>query len=492
MKNLLLLFFISFNYLVFAQNKPNIIFILADDLGYNEISRNGTDFYTPAIDQLAREGVYFNYAYNNAICSPTRASFITGEHAYRNSLSVDVIRPWENRFVPTSKKLISQYLKEQGYTTGIIGKWHLGEYFPEQLPNNRGFDYFFGLLSGSGDYFNYFGWGGYDLQENGVIYYPKKDSKYRRDSIYITNLFEDRAIDFINQSSKCGENEPFFLYLPVTAPHFKPNFTSSITIAAGADNQAPDSLINIAPSNYTLEKKKRWGNIKALDNLVGKVKNAVYLNNIQNNTIIIFCSDNGAPNSASLSVTTGNLPYAGFKSNLLEGGCKTPFIWWQPSNQNIVPNSTINEPIHMIDMLPTFFSLAQGKEINPSWDGIDINRIINGENIERLLLISYIKNRIYAVVEDNLKGIYNRNGTINDVTAQSSTISVYNLLTDLSESTNIAGQNTFFVSQVTNYINNVVDPLWNYFQPIIPQPSDFVAPNPRGVGQYSPNYYYKR
>src|SRR5678815_4496129 len=188
--------------------KPNIVFILADDLGRHDCGfMGGTEIKTPHLDKLAAAGTKLDAFYVQPVCSPTRAAFLTGRYPMRYGLHVGVVRPWATYGLPLDERLLPQALKEVGYETAITGKWHLGHFQPAYLPTHRGFDHQYGHYNGAIDYNTHIRDGGFDWH---------RDDQVCRDEGYSTHLIAREAAAFI---AEAAGRKPFFLYVPFNAVH---------------------------------------------------------------------------------------------------------------------------------------------------------------------------------------------------------------------------------------------------------------------------------
>ena len=190
-----------------APAKPNIVFILADDLGYADVGWHGGEIKTPNLDKLANGGAKLEQFYVQPVCSPTRAAFMTGRYPMRHGLQVGVVRPWAQYGLPLDERTLPQALKEAGYETAITGKWHLGHFQPEYLPTRRGFDHQYGHYNGALDYFTH-------IRDEGFDWH--KDDKVNRDEGYSTHLLATEAARLIRERDK---KKPLFLYVPFNAVH---------------------------------------------------------------------------------------------------------------------------------------------------------------------------------------------------------------------------------------------------------------------------------
>ena len=190
-----------------AAEKPNVLVILADDLGWGDVGFHASEIETPNLDKLASSGARLEQFYVQPVCSPTRAALLTGRYPMRHGLQVGVVRPWAQYGLPLEERTLAQALKEAGYETAICGKWHLGHFHRDYLPTRRGFDHQYGLYNGMIDYFKHDRDGGHDWH---------RDDKACYDQGYSTLLLADEAIRLIRQH---GKAKPLFLYLPFNAVH---------------------------------------------------------------------------------------------------------------------------------------------------------------------------------------------------------------------------------------------------------------------------------
>jgi len=321
--------------------KPNILFLLIDDLGFTDVGFNGGDIKTPHIDKLAKSGAKFTAHYVQPVCSPTRAALMTGRYPMRHGLQVGVVRPWAQYGLPLEERTLAQALRHAGYFTAIIGKWHLGHFQREYLPTMRGFDHQYGHYNGALDYFTHIRDGGFDWHRN---------DKVNRDEGYTTTLLGDEAVRLID---KHDPKTPMFLYMPFNAPH--------------TPLQAlPEHLKHY---EHVKDKTRRTYSamVHAVDEQIGRIIAALEKKGMLENTIIIFSSDNGGP--IALGATNGIL--RGGKAGLYQGGViSASFAAWPG---RIKGGTTIAEPMHMIDWYPTLIKRAGGSlEQKLPIDGIDI------------------------------------------------------------------------------------------------------------------------
>ncbi|HUU21761.1 MAG TPA: sulfatase [Phycisphaerae bacterium] len=332
--------------------KPNIIVILADDLGYADVGYQGCkDISTPHIDSIAAGGVRFTDGYVSCpVCSPTRAGLMTGRyqnrfgHEFNTGPAPEALT--EHVGLPVEETTIADVMKSAGYATGVIGKWHLGIH-PKYHPFRRGFDEFFGFLAGSHSYFQ-------PLQ-------PKWSPVQRgnepvNEKAYLTDAFTREAVDFIGRHKE----KPFFLYLPYNAPH--------------TPMQAPPKYLKRFASIEDAKRRTYAAMVSGVDDGVGAVLSALKDNGLREDTLVIFLSDNGGPPKANAS---RNDPLSGGKSSAFEGGIRVPFAMQWPGR--ITPGSVYREPVISLDILPTAAAAAGAKlPAQRPVDGVNILPYVTG------------------------------------------------------------------------------------------------------------------
>ena len=309
-----------------AAERPNMLFILADDLGSYDVGWRGSDIKTPNLDKLALGGARLDQFYVQPVCSPTRAALLTGRYPMRHGLQVGVVRPWAQHGLPLEERTLPQALGEAGYTTGIFGKWHLGHFAPEYLPTRRGFDRQYGHYNGALDYFEHTRDGGFDWHRH---------DKVCRDEGYSTFLVADEAAKFIREHDG---RKPFFAYVPFNAVH--------------APLQVPESFKK--PYSGIAGNRRTYAAMTtAMDEAIGRIVAAVEARGWRTNTLIVFSSDNGGPNPGRL---TSNGPLRAGKGTIYEGGVKTcAFANWPG---RVPSNSVVNAPLHIADWYPTLLMLG--------------------------------------------------------------------------------------------------------------------------------------
>jgi arylsulfatase A len=324
------------------RDRPNLVLVLADDLGYGDLVCFGHPLVkTPHLDRLAQRGVRLTNFYADApVCSPTRAALLTGRVPQRNGLTNVIEVEDEHSHLSAAEQLLPQLLKAHGYVTGIVGKWHLGEEQPYR-PNQRGFDYFFGGLKGGLDFFSHdFIGGRHDLwQDNTAI---------DRQGSYITDLSAAEAERFID----AHDEVPFFLYVPFHAVH-----TSMGSKTRNAVQVTPAGLeryVHDASAGGDIPIHLRMAAfVSAMDDAVGRILQALARHDLSDRTLVIFTSDNGPVTKAGGSAG----PFRGEKHSLWEGGIRVPTIACWPGKLPAGTTSNALSATH--DVLPTLMAAAQ-------------------------------------------------------------------------------------------------------------------------------------
>ncbi|KAJ7390442.1 hypothetical protein OS493_025142 [Desmophyllum pertusum] len=327
-----------------SSSKPHIIFILADDLGWDDVSFHGSNqIPTPHIDDLANNGVILNNYYVLPVCTPTRSAIMTGRYPIHTGMQHWVISAALPYGVGLDEVFLPQYLKEQGYKTHAIGKWHLGFFKSEYIPTNRGFDSFFGFWSGKTDYWDHSqgeeGFWGLDLRNDTTPVWNEWGN-------YGTELFTEQAVDVINSHDT---SKPLFMYLAHQAVH---NANSHQPI------QAPQDVINKF-SHIQDERRRIFAAMATvLDQSVGKVVDALKTRNMYNNSVIIFSTDNGGPAAGLDGNSACNYPLRGMKTTLWEGGVRGVALVQSPLLGTTGRVSM--DMMHATDWVPTLYGLAGG------------------------------------------------------------------------------------------------------------------------------------
>jgi arylsulfatase B len=337
-------------------NRPHIVFILADDLGWNDVAFHGSgQIPTPNIDALAYSGLIMNNYYVTAICTPSRSALMTGKYPIHTGMQHSVLFGGEARGLPLAEKLLPEYLKELGYTNRIVGKWHLGSYTKEYTPTYRGFDSHLGYWTGHQDYFDHTaveapGWG-LDMRRNMDVAYDLHGS-------YSTDVFAKEAVNVINSHNS---STPLFLYLAHAAVH-----------SGNPYNPLPAPDETVEKFDYITDyKRQRFAAIMSkLDDSVGAVVNALAERNMLENSVIIFSTDNGGAAAGFNLNAASNYPLRGVKNTLWEGGVRGAGLLWSPLIKQ--PQRVARQFMHISDWLPTLLSIAGGNVSQlENIDGVD-------------------------------------------------------------------------------------------------------------------------
>ena len=414
------------------SDKPNIIIIMADDLGYGDIGCFGSDHIkTPVLDRMAAEGLTFTDFYSNGtVCSPTRAALMTGNYQQRAGIE-GVIRIEDGQHhqggLSPNETTISGLLNQHGYATGLFGKWHLG-YRTKYNPVHHGFVEFYGFLSGNVDYISH------RDGSNTHDWWHQTDTIH--ESGYLTDLITDQALLFMEKARE----QPFFLLLSHAAPHFP----------FQGRGDPPDRLPGQTFEMYGSRPDKEVAYkemIEVMDENIGRIFTQLRDLGLDQNTFVFFCSDNGALSLGS------NGELRGHKSSLWEGGIRVPAIAWYPAE--ITPGSVTDTPVTTMDFFPTMLSLAT-IETDHTFDGVDVLPVLfSQEEInERPLFWRYGSQKAvrlgdwkYAVVEDEPY--------------------LFNLRQDKAESTNVVHQNPEMYQKLKGLLNDWEQEMNQYKQQAI-------------------------
>jgi len=396
-----------------AQNKkPNIVFLLIDDLGYADCGFNGgKDILTPNIDKLAKAGSILENHYVQPVCSPTRSALMTGRYPTKTGIYT-VITPGAQWGLPLNERTLANALKEAGYSTAITGKWHLGEFEKAYQPNARGFDQQYGHFFGNIDYYTH-------SRNNQLDWYRNGDSL--QEEGYSTHLIAREACQTIENND---QKKPLFLYVPFNGVH--------------SPFQAPEQYTKAYP-NLEGNRQKLAGMLAAVDEAVGQIMASLKKAGMLENTLIVFSSDNGGPPPGN------NAPLREFKGTIYEGGTRAAAFAYWPGQ--IPAGKKISGAMHMIDWYPTLVTLAGGslKQALPI-DGKDVwPMITKGEPSPHKAILSVSTRGISqaAIRMGDWKlivagGVEAADGTQQKQPKKYEPVSLFNLLEDPGESRNLA------------------------------------------------------
>jgi arylsulfatase A-like enzyme len=411
-----------------APSKPNIIIILADDLGYGELGCYGqTQIQTPNLDQMAAEGMRFTDHYaGSTVCAPSRCCLMTGlhtGHAYVRGNKE--MQPMGQFPLPAKTETLPRMLKRAGYTTGLIGKWGLGGPDTSGTPNNQGFDYFFGYLCQRHAHNHYPAF----LFRNGErVPLSNKVDGDRADGAgvavekrqYDYDLMEDEALEFLNRN----KGGPFFLYLAVTLPHANNE--------AGMNGMEVPDYGDYEAKDWPQTEKGRAAMISRLDRGVGRILRRIKNLGIDENTLVFFSSDNGPhrEGGSDPNFFTSSGPLRGIKRDLYEGGIRVPLVARWPGR--IQAGATTNHISASWDFLPTLAALAGG-ETPATTDGVSMAPTLLGtprkQNEHEYLYWEFHERGFSQAV---------RMGQWKAIRLPSGGLALYDLQTDLGETTDVA------------------------------------------------------
>lgn len=399
--------------------RPNIVFILADDLGYADVGFNGgREIATPRLDRLAASGARLEQFYAQPVCSPTRAALMTGRYPMRHGLQLGVIRPWAQYGLPLEERTLAQALKPAGYVSAIMGKWHLGHFDPSYLPTRRGFDVQYGHYNGAIDYFTHERDGGHDWHRQDRASY---------DQGYSTQLLAREAVKFVDAQTS---GRPFFLYVAFNAVH--------------NPLQVPEAYRK--PYDKLNEPRRTYaGMVAAMDEGIGHLLDALERKGFGQDTLIVFSSDNGGPAPGRV---TDNGPLRAGKTTLYEGGVRVAACAaWRG---RIKAGTVVTQPLHMVDWYPTLLKLAGAPlEQKLPVDGRDAwPTIAEGQPSPHAEILINAAPRSGAIRAGNWKLVLNGAGYEADASERENgreapgspaTIELFDLAADPGETRNLAG-----------------------------------------------------
>ncbi|MFV0377650.1 MAG: sulfatase [Mangrovibacterium sp.] len=403
--------------------KPNVIVIVADDLGYADVGFNGSDIKTPNLDRLAGEGVRLEQFYTCPMCSPTRAGLLTGKYPLRFGLMRSVIPPQREFGLPSDEETMAEMMEKAGYKyRGIIGKWHLGHRQQKWLPLNQGFTYHEGCYNGAVDYF--------DQKRDGERDWHQNFSVSQKQG-YTTDLIGQASVDFIKS---VPTSDPFFLYVPFTAPH--------------SPFQAKEEDLKKYPDRNGV-KRTYAAMVDCMDQNIGKIMDCLRERGQLENTFIIFFSDNGGVEKAG---DNGSL--RGYKLTPYQGGINVAAAaCW--IDGGISGGKTISSLMGYIDVLPTL-SDAVGYNAGQKLDGKSVLNALQGHGAGTREWFTYLdqdgeKMEQLAVINKNWKLIWRRNAPDNPTAFDK--VELYDLSVDPFETTDLSEKKPELILQLKTTIN---------------------------------------
>lgn len=409
--------------------QPNIVIIVADDLGYADVGFNSAkDIRTPHLDELANAGMRFMSLYSQQMCTPTRAALMTGRYPMRYGLQTFVITPGQTYGLKTDEVTMANVLSDAGYDTYAVGKWHLGHADEKFWPQNRGFDYFYGCALGEVDF--------YTKERNGVVDW-QRNGKHLKEDGYFTTLITEDAGRLIDQQPS---DKPFFLYMAHLAVH--------------SPYQAPQKYLDRVTHIKEEPRRTYAAMAAAMDDSVGEVLEALERKGVRDNTIVLFLSDNGgikkygaimAKGKGERPAPANNGPLRGSKGDLYEGGVRSvSAINWP---QHIRPGVT-TDIFHVVDIMPTLAKLAGAK--------MPQDKVIDGKNIWPAITQGKASPRDEVLINAEVHRGAVRKGDwklIKSATLPSS-VELYNIIDDIGETNNLANKYPEKVRELEELLND--------------------------------------
>jgi arylsulfatase B len=403
-----------------AVTRPNIVILLADDLGWADVGFHDSEIQTPNIDRLASQGVRFERFYSFPVCSPTRSALMTARSPMRYGIIYSVVRPWSTYGLPPREHLMPQSFQATGYQTAMTGKWHLGHSYERQLPNSRGFDRSYGHLNGAIDYFTHEREGGLDWHRNG--------SSLREEG-YSTYLIGAEAMRIIKSRDKA---KPLFLYVPFNSPH--------------SPLQAPRDVLDKYAGIADRRRRTFAAMVDAMDTTIGKILATLDGEGISRETLVLFFSDNGGPINAGAR----NTPLRGAKATTFEGGIRVPAVMRWPGR--IREGGTVSQVMTAMDVFPTFAAVAGVASRNSlPLDGKNMWPAITGGAVtprEDLFFAVEARSTIYLAVHHREWKLVRQISTSDN----SATNLLFNINDDPCEKNDVAAEHTALVKDLVERI----------------------------------------
>lgn len=436
--------------------QPNIIILLADDLGWADVGYRGSDINTPNIDRLAKEGMRLERFYATPFCTPTRAALMTARDPIKLGAAHAVFMAWDNAGISPVEKFMPEDFKSAGYQTAMIGKWHLGHTIEQHTPNARGFDHFYGHFNTDVLYFDHTFAGGHDFQVNGETVDHSGE--------YATDVHGNQASHYIENLR--NPEKPFFLYVPFLAPHSP--------MEAKEEDKAKYTSRLDTPRHPA---KTYAAMVDSLDQAIGSILSSLDSEGIADNTIVLFFSDNGG----YYNFGGVNKPLRGGKLESYEGGVRVNAVMRWP---DVLPPNTINENI--VSVMDVYPSLMAATGISPNYtkkiDGIDRWSAIIGkgekERGEPLVFTSNIPiyNQFkYGVLDEQWKLIQHVNHKRRTSEVETE---LYNVWSDPNETTDLSLERPDIVERLTKVLDKRLaqHPIGGQYVKIQPHPG-WRAPN---------------
>ena len=398
--------------------KPNILFMMADDLGWNDVGYHGSEIKTPNIDELAERGVELDRYYAFPMCSPTRVALMTGRSPIRQGVDTPI---GPHGGMPLDEHLLPQTLRAAGYQTFITGKWHLGLEHASSHPNNRGFDHAHGHLASGVDYFTHIWEGGLDWHRNGKVI---------REEGYTTELITEEAVSLIERRDKA---KPMFLYVAFNAPH--------------TPLQSTEKYLQRYPDIGDPHRKLFAAMVSAVDDGVGKILDTLETEGIADDTLVVWVSDNGG----ALQAGADNSPLRGGKGTTFEGGLRVPGLIYQPG---VLEGGKFSQMFTAHDWFQTLTTAVGVTPMNTKpFDGIDMwAALTEGEKAGRRDTVIGI-NGSYTIFREGWK-LVEHTPRRSDTT----TMHLFRILDDPSEEHDLIDENSDLAKELLAAIRSIPRP----------------------------------
>jgi len=368
----------------------NILLVVADDLGYNDISWHNPDIISPNLDKLAKDGIILESHYVMHVCTPTRAALMTGYYPIHTGRQHSYIHAQEPKGLYTNFTLMAQYFKDIGYRTHMVGKWHLGFCHEDYIPNRRGFDTFYGYYTGSEEYYSHERKPSKGDSTPGYDFRDQDDPDRSAAGTYSTTLLADRAVKIIQDHSENHSNSPLFLYLPFQSVH--------------SPLQVPKKYEDMYPNIKTSSRRKFSGMVSAMDEAFGMVVDELRNKGMLEDTIIVFTADNGGQVDAG----GNNYPLRGNKRTMWEGGTRASAFVHSTMFQN---NGTVNnELMHVVDWLPTLLRAVKDQLSDEYQSKVDEYLSEERDGIDQWAMLMGLEEGKRSEIVYNIDPDFDKNG----------------------------------------------------------------------------------
>ncbi len=421
--------------------RPHIVLILADDLGWRDVGYHGGDYPTPTIDQLAARGTRLESFYVQPLCSPTRAAILTGRFPLRYGLQSCALRPWAEAGLPLEERTLAEALRDAGYATAIVGKWHLGHHARAFLPTERGFERQYGPYNGGVHYVTH--------KRMGALDWHRDDEPLEEEG-YATTLIAEEAVRIVREHD---EDRPLFLYVPFTAVHSP----------RSAPIETTERFAHLEPE----ARRVYAAMVSILDDGVASILRALERKGIADDTLVLFGSDNGGAKGLG-----DNRPLRGFKGQLGDGGIRTSWLARWPGQ--VREGAVVEHAIHAVDLFPTLVGLAGGST-RGELDGVDVwSTLARGEPRGAGDLLLYSGPRGGALRSGDLKLVIERSDSAPET-------QLFDVVADPGETVDLAGERLADVERMRAVLDAWAERAVPSLRVPVERPDGFVAPAIWGV-----------